>query len=193
MAGEREADAQAIAAARSRIGAGAQATLDSVRRFALRATALLGAPVALRESARQQVEILDAEAVAARLRQKPLASLKDVAGRGVRLNQLERAGFRTVADVLTTDGHRLHAVPGVGPQTVHQVVEAARLAAVQIHHDTRFRFDPDRPDPGQTHLLATLAAIRAADGTAATLRQPLQDSQRAPRRSWRRPIAPRAG
>ena len=26
---------------------------------------------------------------------------------------------------------------------------AARLAAVQVHHDTRFRFDPDHPDPGQ--------------------------------------------
>ena len=70
---------------------------------------------------------------------------------------------------------QLHAVPGVGPQTVYQVVEAARLAAVQVHHDTRFRFDPDHPDPGQTRLLATLAAIRAADGTAATLRGPLQD------------------
>jgi hypothetical protein len=76
--------------------------------------------------------------------------------------------------VLTADGYRLHDVPGVGPQTVHQVMEAARLAAIQIHHDTRFRFDPDRPDPGQTRLLATLAAIRAADGTAATLREPLQ-------------------
>ena len=175
MAGEQEVDDRAIAAARSKVGAGAQATLESVRRFALRAAALLGAPVALRESARQQVEILDSEAVAARLRQKPLGSLKEVAGRGVRLNQLERAGFRTVADVLAAEDDRLHAVPGVGPQTVYQVVEAARLAAVQVHHDTRFRFDPDHPDPGQTRLLATLAAIRAADGTAATLRGPLQD------------------
>ena len=175
MAGEQEVDDRAIAAARSKVGAGARATLDTVRRFAQRAGALLGAPLALRESARQQVEILDAEAVAARLRQKPLGSLKDVAGRGVRLNQLERAGFSTVADVLAAESYQLHNVPGVGPQTVYQVVEAARLAAVQVHHDTRFRFDPDHPDPGQTRLLATLAAIRAADGTAATLREPLQN------------------
>jgi superfamily II DNA or RNA helicase len=174
VAVEPDIDDHAIAAARSRVGTGAQATLDTVRRFAQRAAALLSAPATLRESARQQVEILDSEAVADRLQRQPLASLKDVAGRGVRLNQLERAGFRTVADVLTADGYRLHDVPGVGPQTVHQVVEAARLAAIQVHHDTRFRFDPDRPDPGQTRLLATLAAIRAADGTAATLREPLQ-------------------
>jgi hypothetical protein len=82
VAGEQEVDDRAMAAARSKVGAGAQATLESVRRFALRAAVLLGAPVALRESARQQVEILDSEAVAARLRQKPLASLKDVAGPG---------------------------------------------------------------------------------------------------------------
>jgi Helix-hairpin-helix domain len=175
VAVEPEVDDHAIAAARSKVGSAAQGTLDAVRHFAWRATALLGAPAALRESARQQVESLDTEAVAVRLRQKPLGSLKDVAGRGVRLNQLERAGFRTVADVLAAEDDRLHAVPGVGPQTVYQVVEAARLAAVQVHHDTHFRFDPDRPDPGQTRLLATLAAIRAADGTAATLREPLQN------------------
>ena len=193
MAGEQEVDDRAIAAARSKVGAGAQATLESVRRFALRAAALLGAPVSLRESARQQVEILDAEAVAARLRQKPLGSLKDVAGRGVRLNQLERAGFRTVADVLAAEGDRLHAVPGVGPQTVYQVVEAARLAAVQVHHDTRFRFDPDHPDPGQTRLLATLAAIRAADGTARPSVGRCRTSRRGPRHWPKRPSAPAAG
>ncbi|MGH3902695.1 MAG: DEAD/DEAH box helicase, partial [Pseudonocardiaceae bacterium] len=70
--------------------------------------------------------------------------------------------------------HALHAVPGVGPQTVQQAVDAARLAAAQVHRDTRFRFDPDRRDPGQTQLLATLAAIRAVDSTAASLSGPLQ-------------------
>ena len=114
MAGESGIDDHAMAAARSKIGAGAQATLDTVRRFAQRAAALLGAPAALRESARQQVEILDAQAVAARLRQKPLASLKDVAGRGVRLNQLERAGFRTVADVLPPTGTNCMPFPAWG-------------------------------------------------------------------------------
>ena len=175
MTAEPKAGDHAVAEARSKVGARAQATLSTVRWFAQRAAALLVAPAALRESARQQVEILDAETVAVRLREKPLGVLKDVAGRGVRLNQLERSGFRTVADVLDAPGHRLHAVPGVGPQTVQQVVEAARLAAMQVQRDTHFRFDPDRPDPGQTRLLATLSAIRAADSTAAALREPLQD------------------
>ena len=86
-----------MVAARSKVGTGAQATLNAVRWFAHRAVALLGSPAALRESARQQVEMLDAEVVAARLREKPLGVLKDVAGPGVRLTQLERAGFRAAA------------------------------------------------------------------------------------------------
>ena len=172
---EPEIDDAGMSAARSKVGAGAQASLDAVRRFAQRAADLLSAPVVLREAARRQVEVLDTEAAGARLREKPLSVLKDVAGRGVRLNQLERAGFRTVADVLHAPRDHLHAIPGVGPQTVHQVVQAARLAAMQVVRDTHFRFDPDQPDPDQTRLLATLAAVRAADATLSTLREPLQE------------------
>ena len=169
-----DVDSAAIAAAKFKIGAGAQATLDTVRHLTQRAVTLLSAQSVLRESAYQQTEILNSDIVVARLRDKPVTALKDVAGHGVRLNQLERAGFRTVADLLDAPAHALHAVPGVGPQTVQQVVEAARLAATQVHRDTRFRFEPDRRDPGQTQLLATLAAIRAADSTVASLRQSLQ-------------------
>lgn len=164
----------AIAEARRKVGSGAQATLDTVRRFAQRAVNLLSAPVALRESARHQTDTLNAQVVTARLREKPIGALKNVAGRGVRLTQLERAGFRTVADVLTAPDYALHAVQGVGPQTVQQVRETARLTALQVQRDTRFRFDPDRPNRDQTELLATLAALRAADSTAASLNEPLR-------------------
>ena len=113
-----DVDAAAIAAAKFKVGAGAQMTLDAVHQLAQRAVTLLSAPSVLHESAYQQTEILNSDAVAARLRQKPVTALKDVAGRGVRLNQLERAGFRTVADLMYAPAHALHAVPGVGPQTV---------------------------------------------------------------------------
>ena len=93
-------DSATIAAAKSKVGAAAQATLDTVRRFAQRAATVLSAPMALRESACHQTEILNADTVAALLRDKPITALRDVAGCGVRLGQLERAGYRTVADVL---------------------------------------------------------------------------------------------
>ncbi len=149
----------------------ARTTVATARDLATRAAALLAAPVTLRESARHQLEILNGDEVRDRLRDTPLAALKDVAGRGVRLGALERAGFRTVADVLDAPDHRLGAVQGVGPQTVQEVRRAARTVALQVHRDVRFRFDPDRRDPAQTRLLATLAAVRAAD---AVPREPLR-------------------
>lgn len=175
MTGPRlpEMDDAAVAAARRKVGRGAQATLDAVRGFAQRAVNLLAAPLALRESAQRQVGMLNTETVVERLRETPVAALKDVAGRRVRIGQLERSGYRTVADVLNATAAELGAVPGIGPQTVRQAMDSARQAATHVHRDTRFRFDPDRPAPGQSQLLATLAAIRAADATAAALREPL--------------------
>jgi superfamily II DNA or RNA helicase len=161
-------------AARGKVGSAARATIDAVRDFAGRAGALLNTPQSLREGARHQIEILNSDQVAARLRQMPLAALKDVAGRGVRLGALEQHGFRTVADVLNAPDHRLQQVPGVGTTTVQEVRRAARTVAVQVHRDVRFRFDPDRRDPAQTQLLATLAAVRAADSAATALHGPLQ-------------------
>ena len=149
------------------------AILDDVRALAQRAATLLAAPVALRESARHQTRLLSAEAVEARLRATPLSALQGAA-RGARLGSLERAGFRTVADVLAAPLHVLEAVPGVGPQTVQNVISAARSAQSRMHGDTRFRFDPDRPDRAQTQLLATLAALREADSTVANLRGELE-------------------
>ncbi|TQM08968.1 DEAD/DEAH box helicase [Pseudonocardia kunmingensis] len=161
-------------AARGKVGAAARATIAAVRDFAERAGVLLSAPQVLRDSVRHQIEILNGDQVAARLREMPLAALKEVAGRGVRFGALEQHGFRTVADVLNAPDHRLQQVPGVGQTTVVEVRRAARTVAVQVHRDARFRFDPDRRDPAQTQLLATLAAVRSADAAASALHGPLQ-------------------
>ena len=160
--------------AASLVGPRAREIIGGVRRLAEGAVWLLSMPQRLRDDARRQVEVLNADAVDARLRGQPIAALRAVTGPGVRLNQLERAGFRSVADLLVASPEALDAVPGVGPATVHQAVAAARTAATEVHHDTRFRFDPDRPDDGSTRLLATLAALRAADLAVGSLRGPLQ-------------------
>src|SRR5918998_354322 len=161
-------------AARGKVGSAARSTIAAVREFAERASALLTAPQVLRDSARHQIEIVNGDHVAARLREMPIDSLKEVAGRGVRFRALEQAGYRTVADVLNAPDHRLQQVPGVGATTVQEVRRAARTVAVRVHGDVRFRFDPDRRGPAQTQLLATLAATRAADAAATTLHGPLQ-------------------
>jgi len=174
MVADRESPDSSPLAARAKVGAAARATIAAVRDFADRATALLAAPHVLRDSARRQIEILSGAQVGARLQETPIGVLKEVAGRGVRIGPLEQAGLQTVADVLDAPPYRLQQVPGVGPMTAQQVVQAARRMAVQLHRDVRFRFDPDRRDPAQTQLLATLAAVRAADSASASLRDPLQ-------------------
>jgi hypothetical protein len=159
---------------RRKVGAGPRQTLTAVWDLAQLPIALLSLPYSLRDEARQQVDMLNADAVRSRLRRQPINTLKAVAGPGVRLGQLEKAGFRTVADILDASAYALDSVPGVGPKTVEQVVGAARTTAQRVNGDTQFRFDPDRPDAALTRLLATLAAIRAADAASASLRQPLQ-------------------
>jgi hypothetical protein len=176
---QREA---ALAAARGKVGTAAQATIAAIRDFADRASAFLIAPQVLRDSARQQIEIVNGSRVASRLRETPIKALKDVAGRGARLGAIEQAGYRTVADVLNVHDYQLQQLPGVGQTTVQEVKRAARTVAVQVHRDVRFRFDPDRRDTAQTQLLATLAAVRAADSAAMALRAPLQ--------SFRAQVAP---
>lgn len=164
----------AIDAAKAKVGAAARATIDSVRAFAERSAALLNAPAELRESAQQQTAILADQQVQAALNAKPITELRDLAGKGARLGTLADAGYRTVGSVANAKPHQLQAVPGIGPQTSQQVSMAARQLAKQLRRDTRVRLDPDRQDPGQTQLLAILAATRRADSAVASLRQPLQ-------------------
>ncbi|MGH3979486.1 MAG: SNF2-related protein, partial [Pseudonocardiaceae bacterium] len=88
----------------------------------------------------------------------------------LRLNPLEQAGYRTVADVLTASQARLEQVPGVGPQTASQVIAAARQLAVAAAHNTTVRLDPDQPGEAETGLLALLSAVMRAEEIAAALR-----------------------
>ncbi|MGH3630835.1 MAG: DEAD/DEAH box helicase, partial [Sciscionella sp.] len=95
-------------------------------------------------------------------------------GKGVRLGNLEGAGFRTVADVLRAEPHRLTSVTGVGPHTANEVIAAAHNYAARTSSEVKVRLDPDQHTPAQTQLLATLAATRHADAATSTLREPLE-------------------
>jgi hypothetical protein len=143
--------------------------LQSVIAFHQRASALLSASDVLRERARYEIGILVERQALETLGTLPIAELRMVAGRGARLGALADAGYRTVADVLQAGAFRLQAVPGIGLQSANQVSTAAQTLAAQVRAEARIRFDPDRQDPAQTQLLATLAAIRHADSVRASL------------------------
>jgi hypothetical protein len=74
----------------------------------------------------------------------------------------------------------LLGVPGVGERTAQQVTQAARTAAFAVQRETRFRFDPARRPRDEAELLATLAALHAAESAqplAKDLRQLLDVSE----------------
>ncbi|WP_084175243.1 DEAD/DEAH box helicase [Actinokineospora spheciospongiae] len=188
-------DAAAINTAKGKVGATAKTLLDKVRQFAERATALLSAPDALRESARHQIDILADQQAHAVLATRPIADLRGLAGKGARLGALADAGFRTIAHVVRATPDNLQTVPGVGPQSAQQVSAAANRLAREVRQEARVRFDLDQRHPGQTQLLATLAAARHADSIRGALQEPLEQFTGQAERLVREaePTASRAG
>ncbi|GAA3461540.1 DEAD/DEAH box helicase [Saccharothrix longispora] len=170
----RPPDAQAVSAAKAKVGTAAKALLDEARDFVGLATALLSAPEALRERARHQIGDLADRQARATLESRPITDLRGLVGKGARLGALADAGYRTVAQVVDAGPYQLQAVPGIGPQTAQQVWAAANRLAQEIRGEARVRFDPDLRHPGETWLLAILAAVRHADHSLATLRAPVE-------------------
>ncbi|PPK63786.1 SNF2-related protein [Actinokineospora auranticolor] len=164
----------APAAVEDKVGAKAKALLDNAREFAERATALLAAPEALRESARLQIDVLADQETQAALAARPITDLRRLAGKGARLGALADAGYRTVAHVVGTTPTSLQAVPGIGPQSAQQISAAAHRLARDVRQEIRVRFDPDQRRTGETQLLATLAAARNADSVRGSLQEELR-------------------
>ncbi|GAB2675273.1 DEAD/DEAH box helicase [Saccharopolyspora gloriosae] len=148
----------------------AAAVLRAARSWRAAATALLAEPDRLRDSAREQYEAARRHEVRGRLREMPVSRLREAATGRLRLGELERSGFRTVADVADAGPDRLRAVPGVGPATARDAVAAAERISQVTAQDTVVRLDPDRRDSAHTGLLATLRAWEVAGEQASAQR-----------------------
>ncbi|MBB5912610.1 superfamily II DNA or RNA helicase [Nocardia transvalensis] len=151
----------------------ARSVIHDVEVLIERAAAVLRAPEALRTAIRHQLAILVNDDVIAQLRRCDLDKLRPFLTSGVRLGALSKAGYRTVADVLVANPLHLTQITGVGPRTAEETSRAARQYESQIRAATTVRIDPQRRTPGQTRLLALLAATRHADSAFASLREPL--------------------
>ncbi|GAA4923945.1 helicase-like protein [Stackebrandtia albiflava] len=121
-----------------------------------------------------QVGVFNHEQAGMRLSQMPVTDLRKAVPKGMRLGSLEQAGYDTVAKVHAAPYQALAALPGIGPQTVYAVKEAAAAAVRQVRSDSRFRFEPDRRDPRERRLLATIAAERSAQAAVHALGDPLR-------------------
>ena len=114
---------------RSLVGRGARALVEAVKGLTDRATRLVQAPEYFRAEARQRTADIASQQVEAVLRDRPITDLRDLVGKGTRLNRLQDAGFRTIADVLHARVP-LTSVQGVGLQTAAAVDQLITIPAL---------------------------------------------------------------
>jgi SNF2 family DNA or RNA helicase len=91
----------------------------------------------------------------------PVARLRETA-KGLRLDAVERAGYRTVADILATNQTALVRRPGIGEATARQVIAAARQVLAASEATARVDFDVAARPPEQTRLLVHLRRYELA-------------------------------
>lgn len=159
-------DDAAIERARSNVGRTARDIISAVEELRGRGERLLAQPEALRASARDQTAALTRRQIQAELENLPTSALQDVMGKGGKLDAVRSAGYRTVAQLTGASAQELTAIPGIGPKTAERITTAVGATAQQIAQSAKFRFEPDRRDPQQRDLLATLMAVRHADNAA---------------------------
>ncbi len=119
----------------------------------------------LRGEVELRFRALRAQMVRRDLASVPLNRLREVTGERVRIGPLEKAGFRSVLDVLDTldagpagaaAGPRACRVDGVGERSMTQIVAAARQLAAAVEDGIRFRIDLEPDNPDSTGLVAVL-------------------------------------
>ena len=102
--------------------------------------------------------IQDAE-VKRELEAIPVARLQDVTEGRLRLGNVEKGGFRTVASVLEAPPYRLRQIPGVGEHTVTHMLAAARQLAAATRETVAVHIDVDHPDPSTSALVTALHVL----------------------------------
>jgi SNF2 family DNA or RNA helicase len=137
-----------------------------VRRIEKAVDVLETRPAALAEAAQADVAGARRDAARAQMAKIPVARLRETA-KGLRLDAVEQAGYRTVADILATNEAALVRRPGVGESTARQVIAAARQVFTASEATAPVEFDVAARPRDQTRLLAHLRrydlAQRAVD------------------------------
>ena len=109
----------------------------------------------LAAAARAQVGSIRKAAALLQLQGVPVGRLRETA-KGLRLDALERAGYASIATVLSAGEGRLRLVDGVGETTARQVTAAARQVQIATEQATRLHLDVVARSAEQTELLALL-------------------------------------
>ncbi|WP_285564293.1 helix-hairpin-helix domain-containing protein [Streptomyces sp. RTGN2] len=102
----------------------------------------------------------------------PVSRLRHDDRRRFSTKEWQRAGIRTVRDVLDADVWTLGLLPGVGRRTAERAVAAAQRMAEAKSADVLVRITPDSPEPRTMALISALHVLveagPAAHATAGT-------------------------
>ena len=97
----------------------------------------------------------------------PVARLADATDGRLRVTAFERAGRRTVSDILDAGEYALRLIPGVGRTTATQALAAARQIADAVEETVAVRLDVDQQhDPATTALVVALNRLVTAGPNA---------------------------
>ena len=140
----------------------AQARLDALR----------AREDALHTDVRDAYQASHAVAVRGRLTGIPVDRLKDVPGTRLPVGSLEKAGYRTIADLEQVDAAQLEQIPGIGAAGAERTVEAVRRIVAAAQQNTGVTADMDLRGPDAAALLSSLYRARVADRVLEKVREP---------------------
>jgi len=139
----------------------ARQILREVKKVAKAIEVLETRPAALAGAAQSDVAAARRDAAKAQMATIPVGRLRETA-KGLRLDAVEQAGYRTVADILATNEATMVRRPGIGEATARQVIAAARQVVAASEATARVEFDVAARPSEQTRLLVHLRRYELA-------------------------------
>jgi hypothetical protein len=168
----------------------ARRVLREVKGIAKAIAVLEARPGELARAAQADVAAARKEAAKAQMASIPVGRLRETA-KGLRLDAVERAGYRTVGDILATNEAALVRRPGIGEATARQVLAAARQVRAASEATARVELDVAARTEEQTRLLVHLRRYELAQ-RAVDRARPMVEWFRSSSSGLRRTAAPAA-
>jgi predicted GIY-YIG superfamily endonuclease len=135
--------------------------LDRNARQTLKATsALLGALTRHEKSTKALYGKARKKNVKIYLDRLPLYALKEVGAGGVRTSLLEKAGVRTIGNILDRGPRRMENIKGIGPHSARTAYQAAKKIQRSAEKKLSVRLDDDVRPKEETKLLHSLMHVR---------------------------------
>ncbi|WP_405900875.1 helix-hairpin-helix domain-containing protein [Streptomyces sp. NBC_00727] len=155
--------------AAARLGGVRPGVVDRARRLAASAARVEEDRARAVEAVREAWAPLQRKRVHEELGRIPVTRLRDDDKHRFRTREWEKAGVRTVRDVLDAGVWRLGELPGVGRRTAEQAVATARRTADALSADVLVRLSDGRSDPRTDPLITALHVLVEAgpEGRAA--------------------------